>query len=106
MGAERGKPSRVEGGAALAAMKWNREYPQVNPWKQVGLDYSKLNFKLLGTKAQYRSVQKGHCPLVLISVCVQSVSVFCARVGKGKAAGFKGERVRFSIWLSSPECEP
>lgn len=39
MGEERGKSSRVEGGAALAAMKWNREYPQVNPWKQVGRDY-------------------------------------------------------------------
>lgn len=41
------------------------EHPQVNPWKQVSLDYSKLSFKLLGTKAQYRSVQKGRCPLVL-----------------------------------------
>lgn len=39
MGEERGKSSRVEGGAALAAKKWNREYPQVNPWKQVGRDY-------------------------------------------------------------------
>lgn len=106
MGAEGGKPSSVEGGAALAAMEWNREYPQVSPRKQVGRDYSKFNFKLLGTKAQHRSVEKGHCPLVLISGCVQSVSIFWDRVGKAKGAGFKGEGVRFSIWLSSPECEP
>lgn len=56
------------------------EYPQVNPWKPVGLDYSKLNFKLLGTKAQYRSVQKGHCPLVL-KFCVCPECLFFSVIG-------------------------